>query len=284
MMQAINLFLTENNQWLTNVDLYHRLKKMKADECDVLYIHSSLSFGMPNPALKRSELLGCIYETLLSLEVPTLCMPTFTFSFCNGKAYDPATSGSRMGALNEFFRKQDGVIRSVDPLMSVALYGGDRELVTDIGKASIGKDSTFDQLHRREKVKFLFLGTRIGDCFTYMHYLEWLYQVDYRYERLFKGEVVLQEQPVEEEYALFVRYRGVVPNQGSYTYEQLMYDQGAAFICPFGNSTLSLVEEKAASIWYKKCLEQNPHYFVDLENGRLIRDEAFILEKEMVAL
>lgn len=283
-MQTVNLFLKEDHTWLSNVDLFNLLKKMKADECEVLYIHSALSFGMPNPALKRSELLGCICETLFALGVPTLCMPTFTFSFCNGKLYDPQASASRMGALNEFFRKQQGVIRSLDPLMSVALYGKDKELATGIGKASVGKNSTFDKLHDRERVKFLFLGTRIGDCFTYMHYLEWLYQVDYRYERIFRGEVVSADQSSQQEYSLFVRYREVLPNRGSYMYEQLMYDWGVALIYPFGNTTVSIVEEKPAAIWYKKCLEQNPYYFVDVKNGRLLRDETFVLEKEMVAL
>lgn len=101
-------------------------------------------FGTPNPNLKRKELLGEIYETLLTLKVSTICMPTFTFSFCNGKDYDPRHSGSKMGALNEYFRKQDGVIRSVDPLMSVLLcLEKNPYFFVDIKGGKLIKEKTF---------------------------------------------------------------------------------------------------------------------------------------------
>jgi len=77
----------------------------------------------------------------MALNVRTICMPTFTFSFCNGLAYNPETSISKMGILNEFFRKQKDVIRSNDPLLSVALNGVDKDLVERIGKSSIGANS-----------------------------------------------------------------------------------------------------------------------------------------------
>lgn len=283
-MTIVDLFLTKDNKWLTNVDLLNQLKQLKADECEILYIHSALTFGTPNLKLKRQELLGEIYQVLLALNVPTICMPTFTFSFCNGKEYDPISSNSRMGVLNEFFRKQDDVIRSIDPLMSVALCGKDRDLVTGIGKASIGTDSTFDKLRHRDHVKFLFLGTKIGDCFTYMHYLEWLFNTGYRYDKIFGGKITDMGQTFEDSYSLFVRYHEVIPNKGSYSYEQMMYNNGDANITYFGDSTISIVEEKVASKAYKVCLEENPYYFVDIKNDELIKDKTFILEKEMIAL
>ena len=187
MIENINLFLDKTGKWVTTNSLYDALKQLEADKCDILYIHSSLTFGVPNPKLKKSQLLGSILEVIKTLGVKTICMPTFTFSFCNGNDFDPAKSPSKMGALNEFFRKQEGVLRSVDPLMSTALLGEDKDLVTGIGHSSCGANSTFDKLHHRDRVKFLFLGPKIGDCMTYMHYLEWLYGVDYRYERVFRG-------------------------------------------------------------------------------------------------
>ena len=283
-MQIVNLFLTQSKEWITNIDLLEKLRKLKADECEILYIHSAISFGTPNTDLKRKELLGEIYETLLTLKVSTICMPTFTFSFCNGKDYDPIHSGSKMGALNEYFRKQDGVIRSVDPLMSVALYGKDKDLVTEIGHSSIGENSTFDKIRHKDHVKFLFLGTKIGDCFTYMHYLEWLYNVDYRYDKVFQGKICRDGKEDEEAYSLFVRYHEVLPNRGSYKYEQMMYEQGIALYTNLGQSTISIVEEKTAASAYKICLEKNPYFFVDIKGGKLIKEKTFLLEKEMVAL
>ncbi len=283
-MNEINLFLTKNGQCVTNKSMLETLLSIGADKCDILYIHTALCFGQPNPQLKKSAMLGELLNVIKALGVKTVCMPTFTFSFCNGLDYNPATSASRMGVLNEFFRKQEGVIRSADPLMSVALMGEDKDLVTGVGHVSCGENSTFDKLRHRDNVKFLFLGPKIGDCLTYMHYMEWLYSVDYRYNRVFRGNVTIGDKTSVEEYALFVRYKSVIPNAASYDYEQKMYDNGTAFIAPCGDGTISIVDEKNASVEYKKCLDENPYYFVDFENGVFVKDKTFKLDHEMVAM
>ena len=283
-MDVINLFFAKDGKWVTNKSMIDTLYSVGADHCDTLYIHTSLSFGQPNLQLKKSAILAELLNVIKSLGVKTVCMPTFTFSFCNGREYNPAISVSRMGVLNEFFRKQDGVIRSSDPLMSVALMGEDRDLVTGIGHVSCGDNSTFDKLRHRDNVKFLFLGPKIGDCLTYMHYLEWLYSVEYRYNRLFRGNVTIRDKTTVEEYALFVRYNSVIPNAASYVYEKKMYDNGTALLAHCGDGTISIVDEKNASAEYKKCLDEDPYYFVDFEKGVFNKDKTFVLDREMVAL
>ena len=283
-MELINLFLDKNGNWVTNQALYDTLVKLEADKCEILYIHSSLSFGTPNPQLKKSQLLGAILDVIKALNVKTVCMPTFTFSFCNGKDYDPVKSASKMGALNEFFRKQGGVIRSADPLMSTALLGEDTDLVLNVGHSSCGANSTFDKLRHRDGVKFLFLGPKIGDCMTYMHYLEWLYGVDYRYERVFKGNVTIDGVTRSEEYDLFCRYDGVTPNAATYVFEQRMYDAGVAFKEYLGDGTISIAEEKIASKYYLQCLQEKDFFFVDLRDGKLVKDKTYKPVGEVVAL
>ncbi len=283
-MNEVNLFLAKDGTWVTNKSMLETLLSIGADKCDTLFIHTSLSFGQPNPQLKKKELLGELLSVIKELGVKTVCMPTFTFSFPNGLDYNPATSASRMGVLNEFFRKQEGVVRSNDPLMSVALMGEDKELVTGVGHVSCGENCTFDKLRHRDNVKFLFLGPKIGDCLTYMHYMEWLYGCDYRYNRIFRGNVIIDGKSSIEEYALFVRYNGVIANAASYEYEQKMYDNGTALIASCGDGTISIVDEKNAASEYKKCLQANPYYFVDFEGGVFFKDKTFKLDHEMVAM
>lgn len=283
-MNEVNLFLAKDGKWVTNKSMLETLLSLGADKCDTLYIHTALSFGQPNLQLKKLGLLGELLNVIKALGVKTICMPTFTFSFCNGLDYNPATSASRMGVLNEFFRKQEDVIRSADPLMSVALLGEDKDLVMGIGHVSCGENSTFDKIRHRDNVKFLFLGPKIGDCLTYMHYMEWLYSVDYRYSRVFRGNVTIGGKTTVEEYALFVRYKSVLPNAASYVYEQKMYENGTAFIASCGDGTISIVDEKNASMEYKKCLDENPYYFVEFENGVFVKDKTFKHEHEMVAM
>jgi aminoglycoside 3-N-acetyltransferase len=283
-MKTTKLFFDRNGQPITNTDILRVLENLHAHECELLYIHSSLSFGLPNTELKRPEILKCLFEIFLELRIPTICMPTFTFSFCNGNNFDPISSRSKMGALNEFFRVQQDVMRSTDPLMSVALLGKDTKLISEIGNESVGKDSNFDLIRQRKNAKFLFIGTKIGDCFTYMHYLEWLYKVDYRYNRSFKGIVSENGNEISKEYLLFVRYKGVSPNKGSYVYEQEMYNTGLAKQEMLGDSSISIVDEPLAADFYKSFLEKDPYYFVDVDSSFKEKDKTFVLEKEMVAL
>jgi aminoglycoside 3-N-acetyltransferase len=212
-MKDINLFQNRDGTWITSSRILALLEKVKAPDAKLLYMHTGMTFGMPDPKLSRRELLGDLYQIIAALGVRTICVPTFTFSFCNGEDYCVETSSSRMGALNEYIRKLPGAVRSCDPLLSVALIGEDLDLVSDLGKESIGENSTFDKLHRRgADAKFLFLGTTVSECFTYTHYVEERLRVPYRYRREFTGVITQNRRSWQETYALYVRFKGVVPS------------------------------------------------------------------------
>lgn len=283
-MQDVNLFLDANGNWITKHQLIDIMCELGVEQCDTLFIHTALNFGTPNPNLRKSELLRELLECFKALGVYNLLMPTFTFSFCNHQFYDARISASRMGVLNEFFRKQEGVIRSVDPLMSVAMLGRDTDLVRKIGHYSCGANSTYDNLRHADNVKFLMFGPKIGECLTYMHYLEWLYSVEYRYDRPFVGDVVDENGHHQEEYMLFSRYKGVTPNAGTFEFENRMYKNGTAQRIECGNAGVSIVSAENATVEYKKCLDENPYFFVDLEGGKLIKDKTFITTGEVVAM
>lgn len=222
-MKVLNLFRSNDGSWVTSATLLTILEKIKAREASVLYIHSGLNFGTPNPDLGRKELLSHLYGLIAALDVPTICFPTFTFSFCNGEDYNVQTSRSRMGALNEYVRGLPESVRSEDPLMSTVVVGQDHDLVQNLGKDSIGANSTFDKLHQRGSgVKFLFFGVTVSDCFTYTHYVEERLNVPYRYNRAFRGRITNGGRSWQDTYRLFVRYRGVVPSSNGFLESDLV--------------------------------------------------------------
>ena len=282
MSQTI-LFKTAQGTAVTRDDLRAALEQIQADDAQVLYLHTGLSFGLPNPELSREELLDSMYQAIRGLNVRTLCVPTFTFSFCNGEAYDSARSKTRMGALNEFIRRRPEAVRSVDPLMSVAVIGEDLDLAQNLGHESIGTDSTFDKLSRRTGVKFLFMGVSVGDCLTYMHYLEWVAGVPYRYDREFTGTITHAGRTYEDTYKLFVRYNNVQPNKASYDYEQLMADRGMLRVAALGNHSVRCIAEPDARSVYLELLEMDPNYFIENPFSPQDADPTFTLQK-MVSL
>ncbi len=281
-MNKIELFKESNGNWITNFDILKILEQSGAHDCKILYMHTGLSFGTPNPALKKSEMLLALYEVICALKVPTLIVPTYTFSFCNGLPFDIVHSKSKMGVLNEFIRNQPTAIRSIEPLMSVALIGEDQDLATGIGHISIGENSTFDKLHYRNDVKFLFLGTRLGACFTYMHYIEAFVKSHYRYNREFTGKIITKDNEYEDTYTLFVRYKNVKPGNASFDYEDILVNKGIAKKMTCGDSFITTVDEPRAFEVYHDMICKEPDLFID-KSSIHDYDKTFIV-KDMIAL
>jgi aminoglycoside 3-N-acetyltransferase len=165
------------------------LQSVGAADCDVLYIHTDMAFGLP--AVRRRYLLAELLHIIESLDIDTLVFPTFTFSFCNSEPFNVQKSCTPMGALNEYARKTGRGTRSVDPLLSVYVLGDAFDLVDNLSEYSIGKGSNYDRLHHCGKeIKFLFFGADMRECFTYTHYMEAIIGVPYRYDREFTGTII----------------------------------------------------------------------------------------------
>jgi aminoglycoside 3-N-acetyltransferase len=278
----MDLFQTSKKTPVSKDDLIKTLDQLKIYDSDYLYIHTGMTFGLPNPTLGRKKILEEILNVFQEFKIKNICFPTFTFSFCNGESYDVQESKSKMGALNEYARLLPNSVRSMDPLMSSVLIGEDLDLVTNLSKSSIGKGSTFDKLHNKENVKFLFFGTKVGDCFTYMHYIEKMVNANYRYDRIFEGQITDGVNTYSDAYELFVRYKDIYAGEGSYIYEQMMIDKGISKRLEVGDSTITVLDEPNAYELYYDLITKDPNYFLD-PKSKFTFDKTFQV-KDMVAL
>lgn len=275
------LFLAGDGSWVTSSTILAALDRVGAAACRILYLHTGMTFGLPNPELPRRELLNHLWELIADLGVPSVLLPTFTFSYCNGEDYDVQRSRSRMGALNEHLRALPEAVRSLDPLMSNILLGEDLDLVTSLGRQSVGEGSTFHRLHLRGgQVRFLFLGTTASECFTYTHYVEERQDVPYRYRRPFRGRITNQGATWEDEYHLFVRFHGVVPATDG-KLERTLYQRGLLHRVPCGDSSISCVGEADAYGVIREQLQTDVRCYIAEDPGD--RDRTFEARR-MVAL
>lgn len=259
----IELLVDRRGKIYTVEDLIKSLKAVKADCCDILFIHSELGFGIPRSGLKRKQYFKLIFDAIQSLGVNTLIFPTFTFSFSNYEDYDVLKSKSKMGALTEYARKLPEAVRSKDPLMSVVVIGKDKAIIKNLGKNSIGKESIFDRLHKCNNVRFLFLGTDIDQCFTHMHYIEEINNVPYRYNKKFSGNIIDEKgMCVEDTYTLYVKYRDVIPVVPK-SFEEELVKQGKYIKVEFGDSTIGCFTEKDSFEATVKWLNDDINCFLD---------------------
>ncbi len=279
-----NYLFSHNGQHITGANLLDALRLLGAHECDVLYVHSGMQFGLPNIDIGKTVLLESVAVALMSLNVATIVMPSYTFSFCNGEPYDVEKTPSSMGALNEYLRIKHRWERSIDPLMSNILYGKHYYLIKDIGKSSVGDGSTFDLLAKScLVVKFLFMGPRVHDCFTYMHYLEAVRKVPYRYDLEFTGVIQDKDRRYDDAYKLFIRDAGVNAGAGAKIYENIMIERGIARKKALGAGALTVVELTAARDTYLELLDMSPNFYIE-EIFSSPNRSAFFKKRKMIAL
>lgn len=241
---ALRLFQYGGNQWVTCDDVRRSLRAVCAEQCNVLFLHTELSFGTLAPGLKRRQLCETLFQLVMELGVETVVFPTFTFSYGNKEDFDVRNTPTRMGMLNEYVRKLPGAVRSVDPMMSVVVFGDKKGLLNVKGVKSLGEGSIFDNLHHTRGVRFLFLGTRLGMCGTHMHYVEEVLRVPYRYDMDFYGRLTDYEGNTYEDHRiLYVKYRDILPSVPR-SFEETLIETGVMQCVPLGESyVFSIMEE-----------------------------------------
>jgi len=259
---GLRLFQYGDNKWVTCDDVCEALHNVNAEQCKVLFLHTELSFGTLAPGLKRRQLCEALVQIVMELGVETVVFPTFTFSYGNKEDFDVRTTPTKMGMLNEYVRKLPGAVRSVDPMMSVVVFGRNKELLNVTGVKSLGAGSIFDNLHHTDDVRFLFLGTRLGMCGTHMHYVEEMLRVPYRYDMDFYGHVTdYNGNTYEDHRILYVKYRDIQPCV-PLSFEEMLMDKGVLKHSGLGKSSVFSITEKDMYREIKDALTANINAFL----------------------
>lgn len=245
-------------------DIFKNLKKVGADDCETLFIHSDVMFGAPAPGFNRKQYLNVLYQVIKNLGVKNIIVPTFTYSFCNGEIYDVNKSKTTMGAFNEFVRNQEERYRTMDPLLSLSVPCELKERFQKLGEHSLGENSGLDLLHHMDGVKFLFLGAQLGNCFTYVHYVEKMLDVPYRFDMPFSGNVIDESGDKTEitQYMHTACY-GVKPAD-YYYFEDYLEEKGFFFREKLGDKTVACISEKDAYREIVQMLEKDINYFLEV--------------------
>jgi aminoglycoside 3-N-acetyltransferase len=172
---------------ISGADIVEAFKLCGVRRGDVLMLHSDAIVLAQLPPMTVEQRFDVLFDALDEVLGPngTLVLPTFTYSFTKGEPFDPATTPSTVGLLTEAFRTRPGVRRSRDPIFSMAARGrlADRfaEAATD---DCFGPGSAFALLAQHDAWL-----AALGCSFrpTFVHYVEQLAGVDYRYFKTFSG-------------------------------------------------------------------------------------------------
>lgn len=178
------------NRWLRVEDIAQAFRDSGVMPGDLLMLHSDsivLAQMEQMAQEKRCDLLFAALDEVLGPD-GTLILPTFSYSFTKGEAFNVRNTPSTVGLLTNHFRTMPGVLRSEDPNFSVAARGPlAREATALQSSDCFGADSFFAWLERQD-AWLAGMGCAI-DRFTFVHYLEQKANVEYRYFKTFSGVI-----------------------------------------------------------------------------------------------
>lgn len=117
----------------------------------------------------------------------TLLVPTFNFVFSNEGHYDIRNSESHVGALGNAALHRTDFQRTFHPMHSFAVWGKDQEKLCSMhNENSFGEDSPFAYM-KDNGVRQVMLGTDYKRSMTFVHYVEYMEKVPYRFIKYFTG-------------------------------------------------------------------------------------------------
>ena len=189
----------------TEMQIVEALKLAGVKSGDSVFSHSNVAFfGIPECDLTYEAIYQMWKRAFLSVLGPegTLVMPTFSYTFCRKKVYDPLTTPGDCGVLSEMMRQDPEAVRSEDANFSIVAIGKNAKHFTENSpEHSFGKDCFFERFY---SAGGLFVNLNVHPASTFIHYVECMSKVPYRWHKPFPGEILLNGKLYKRQYYHFV--------------------------------------------------------------------------------
>jgi aminoglycoside 3-N-acetyltransferase len=169
-------------------DVIDSLRSVGISRGDNIFIHSNIGFfGKLKDAVSKEDYYRLFKTAIFEVigENGTLVVPTFSYSFCWQNVFEREKTPSVCGFLSEAVRKDPQSLRSDDANFSVASIGRNAEHFTkDAPEHSFGVDSFWERFLKSDGKICNF---NFDSASTFIHYVEKVLNVHYRYDKPFPG-------------------------------------------------------------------------------------------------
>jgi|TARA_B100002003_G_scaffold142640_1_gene131994 aminoglycoside N3'-acetyltransferase len=176
-------------------DIISSLKEANIKRGDSIFLTTSLGMcGQVKGVLNLNDLNKLYFEAITSVigENGTIVVPTYSYSFSENQKtsiFDLQKTESKIGSFANFFLKQEDVCRSIDPMISVAIFGKKNKLLLrNLPFNSYGKDCIFERM-----LSYNFKCCNIGldlNWIPFLHYADWVNNCPFRFNKFFKGVII----------------------------------------------------------------------------------------------
>lgn len=189
-------------------DLEQAVRAVGLRAGDLAFTHVGLGMlGLPRGDATAETASAHVDEAFSRVLGPsgTLVVPTYSYTYTKpGEIYDPEETPSDVGPFTNYFRTLPDVRRSLDPIFSVAARGPlADELLEHLPHDCFGHDSVYERL-RTLDARLLNVGVGFRYA-TFIHHVEQLLRVPYRFPKLFSGTTRVGGELREETWLYNVR-------------------------------------------------------------------------------
>jgi aminoglycoside 3-N-acetyltransferase len=181
---------------------------------DIIVFHTDLmQVGIIDQIKPREQLLSDYWSVIQEVAGGRcLLFPTFNYGFCRDGLYDVLNDPSEVGVLNEYVRQLNPNLRTRTPVFNYCILNNkDFSLSAVDNPFSVG--STFGKMVEYN-ARIVFFGARL-DGNTFIHHVEEVVNIGYRYIKPFPGKIVMPDGSRER---ITLQYR-VRPLDGGVVYD-----------------------------------------------------------------
>ena len=170
--------------------------KLGLKKDDSIFLSTSLGMlGKAENAKRYSKIANGLLDSLIDIIGPkgNIFVPTYSYSFGGKrKIFSVKNTKSKLGQFPNFFLKKKNILRSIDPMISVAGMGKDvKKILSKISYTSYGRNCVFERLLKLKNLKCCNIG--LGNNWVpFIHYVDWLNKVPFRHDKYFKGIIIDQ--------------------------------------------------------------------------------------------
>ena len=253
----------------TKNDIVDTLKKAGIQSGDNVFIHSNLGFfGRMENCQSKEDLCANFFQSIQSVvgENGTIFVPTFSYSFCKGEIFEPQKTETGCGMFAEYIRNHVDSVRSIEPNFSVAGIGANcKKCLEQIGHEAFGKNSFWEKWINAGKAKLLNLNFDCGS--TFVHYIEHENQVEYRYNKAFNGQMIVNGKEIRDYYVHYVYDKEREMDGPEFSrLDELCKKAGICKTEKLGRGNINVLEAEQYMDFINKILKERPRFLTKVED------------------
>jgi aminoglycoside 3-N-acetyltransferase len=247
-------------------DVARALRAVGVRRGDVVFSHTSVAMlGVPEVGLD-AQAIGQMFLSAfreVAGEEGTWILPTYTYSYTIGEAFDPAVTPPTqdMGLLPNALWRHPLAVRSLDPIFSVVAIGARaEELTAGVPASCFGSDCVYARLIDADGA---ICNIGIGSHSALLHHVEQKLGVPYRYLKTFRGVSVIDDEARDTEITYNVRNLDYPAHTAYFMrLDRAARADGSVVAARLGRGEVNLIRVRRMEQLATEGLARDPQYLV----------------------